>query len=112
MKPSLPWLLPLALLAGGCVEDEADVRSTRVADTVLLANRDPGAGCRTVETVEVTSRPRDCPSRQALTAYAAARGANYVAVDTFTVYADRDEDVVLTRARVFACPLAQLSSAR
>jgi hypothetical protein len=108
--PSLPWLLPLALLASGCAEDELERRATRAADAVQLAHREPGAGCRFIDTLEVTSRPLDPPSRPALVAYAVARSANYITVDTFSVYADQNEDLVLTRARLFACPERQYAA--
>jgi hypothetical protein len=104
------WLCTMALLAGGCAESEAELRSSRAVDAVQLGSREPGAGCRTVETVEVSSHSRDTPSSAALAAYAASLGANYVTVATFNVYDESDEDVVLTRARLFSCPLSQLAA--
>jgi len=103
------WLGLMALLAGGCAEEEVEVRPTRAVDAVQLTSREPGAGCRALETVEVSSHAQSSPSRQALAAYAAARGANYVTVATFSVYADSDEDDLLTRARLYSCPLPQLA---
>jgi hypothetical protein len=109
MKASLSWLLPLALWSGaGCVEDELAVR--RPAESVRVANREPGVGCRLLDTLEVTSLRSDLPGHAALTAYAAARNANYVTIDTFNVYVDEESQAeTLTRARLFACPMAQLA---
>jgi hypothetical protein len=106
MKSSVLWLLPC--LAGACAEDRLDVRAASVPELVQLSARDPGADCRPVETLDVSSRPADPPSRQALAAYAAARGANYIALATYRVY--DDEDLVVTRARLYGCPLPHLAT--
>lgn len=100
----------IALAAGGCAEEEVERAPTRPADTVQVASRDPGPGCRRLECVEVRSGRDDEPSSEALRAYAAERGANYVVVDNFSVYDDDADFLVLTRARLFACPaLARLA---
>jgi hypothetical protein len=105
MRRSLPWLFPLTLLASGCVDEELDRAPTRVADVVQVSNRNPSPRCHGLESVEVRSGKREASTSDALRAYAAARGSNYVVVDTFSVFAAETETVILTRARLFACPL-------
>lgn len=97
-------LLGLAIAAAGCAEEELERTSDHVADTVQLATRDPGAGCKGLGAVEVRSGSKDVPSSATLRDYAATHGANYVVVDTFSVYDEAEDATVLTRARLFACP--------
>jgi len=94
----------IALAAGGCAEDELERRPAPAVEAVQLANRDPGAVCRRLVAVEVRSGRYDLPSSDTLRELAAARGANYVVIDTFSVYDDREDTPVLTRARLFCCP--------
>ena len=96
-------LLAIALAAGGCAEDELERGAGRIGDEVQLANRDPGPACCALETIEVRSGRADEPCTSALRDYAAERGANYVVLDTFSVFESEDE-AVLTRARLFCCP--------
>jgi hypothetical protein len=103
---SLPWLFPVALLASGCADEELERAPTRLADRVQLGNREPGPSCRALEHVEVRSGRRDRPTSDALRAYAVERGANYIVVDTFSVFDEVEDSVVLTRARLFYCPVA------
>ena len=98
-----------AAAAAGCAEDELDRAPRPAADAVQLANREPGAGCCGLGAVEVRSGRDDEPSSEALREYAAARGANYVVVDTFTVYDDSEDTPVLTRARLFRCARVTLA---
>ncbi len=110
MKRSLPLCVALGLLAAGCATDETTLVPTRVARGVELSNREPGACCRPVESVEVRSGPGDAPTSEALGQYALARGANYVVYDTFTVL-EAPAELVLTRARLFSCPAPALPAA-
>lgn len=105
MRHALPWLLPIALLlCAGCADEELDPRPTPIDDAVQLTNREPGPACRPLECVEVRSGRQDSPTSDALRAYAAHRGANYVVLDTFAVYDEPEDEAVLTRARLFRCP--------
>ena len=36
--------------------------------------------------------------------YAATRGANYLVIDSFSIFDESDSNAVLTRARLFCCP--------
>lgn len=102
---SAPWVpLVIALSCAACAEDEVETRVHDAADEVQLANRDPGGACQNVDAVEVRSRRNDLPTSDMLRAYAEERGANYVVVDTFSVYEENDDSTVLTRARLFRCP--------
>jgi hypothetical protein len=105
MKSARLLLLAIALASTACVEDEPVRASANLADTVQIADREPGGACRPVVAVEVRSGPNDLPSADTLRAYAHERGANYVVLDTFSVY-DESDTQVLTRARLFRCPLA------
>jgi hypothetical protein len=108
----LPLLLVIAFAAGGCAEDELDrVSVQRPADTVVLASRDPGPGCCALDAIEVRSGRDDEPSSDTLRYYAARRGANYVVIDTFTVYDESTDTPVLTRARLFSCPPSVVAAA-
>ena len=104
MRHALPCLLLLAAVCAGCADEEIDRRPTRVDDAVQLSNREPGPACRPLECVEVRSGREERPTGDALRAYAAYRGANYVVLDTFAVYDEPDDEAVLTRARLFRCP--------
>lgn len=97
-------VLVIVLAAGGCAETELERAPGPVRDEVQLANRDPGSACRPLFAVEVRSGRNDVPTSDAVRDYAAARGANYVVIDTFSVYDDDEAEDVLTRARLFACP--------
>lgn len=97
-----------ALACAGCAEEELERVPTRCSGDVVLSNREPGAACRALEAIEVRSGRDDEPTGDAMRAYAASRGANYVVVDTFSVYDEGDESSVLTRARLFACPALAL----
>jgi hypothetical protein len=103
------WLFAMVLALAGCAEEEVERGDRRVADTVEVGNRDPGPACRGVAAVEVQSGKNDVPSADALREYAAARGANYVVVDTFSVYDEPEDATVLTRARLFRCPRLALA---
>jgi hypothetical protein len=100
MKPTL--LLFTIALATNCAEERLERGSTRAADGVQVANREPGSDCRALDAVEVRSSRADAPTLEQLRVYAAERGANYVVIDRFSVYDERDE--VLTRGRLFSCP--------
>jgi len=102
MKRALPLLLGIALAGAGCAEEALERGPARRADAVQLSNREPGPACRPLECVEVRSGHDDVTSSDALRAYAAERGANYIVIDTFSVFAEHDD--VLTRARLFCCP--------
>lgn len=104
MRHALRLIVPLALVCAGCADEEVDRRPTPVPAPVQLSNREPGPGCHPVECVEVRSGQNERPTSDALVAYAARRGANYVVLDTFTVYDEPDDESVLTRARLFRCP--------
>ncbi len=103
MKRALPSLFAVVFAAAGCAEGERERVHDR-ADEVQIGERAPGPACRPLEWVEVRSGHGDEPGSQALRAYAVERGANYVVIDTFRVLDDGDEEGVLTRARLFACP--------
>jgi hypothetical protein len=103
------WLFAMVLALAGCAEEEMERGNTAVADTVQVGNRDPGPACRGIAAVEVRSGSSDVPSSDALREYAATRGANYVVVDTFSVYDEPEDATVLTRARLFACPRLALA---
>ena len=98
--------LAIALFTAACAEDESIRLSEHVADVVQLADREPAGDCRPIVAVEVHSGRNDLPSADTLRAYAHQRGANYVVIDTFSVYDGGDDSEVLTRARLFRCPLA------
>jgi hypothetical protein len=101
------WVpMGIALACAACVEDEVGVRVQDVVDEVQFANRDPGGACRNVAAIEVRSGRNDLPSSEMLRAYAEERGANFVVIDTFSVCEEHEEAAVLTRARLFRCPLA------
>ena len=99
-----PLLLAVAVALAGCAEDELERNDDAIADSVQLAERDPGPACRGIAAVEVRSGQNDAPSSATLRQYAATRGANYVVVDTFSVYDEPEPNSVLTRARLFFCP--------
>jgi hypothetical protein len=96
--------VPIARRCAGCADEEIDRRPTALDDAVQLSNREPGPGCRPLECVEVRSGQDEAPTSDALRAYAAHRGANYVVLDTFAVYDEPADESVLTRARLFRCP--------
>ncbi len=98
-------LLLIAMCAGGCADVELERAATRPADAVQLSSREPGPACRALACVEVRSGRDDEPSSEALRAWAVEHGANYVVLDTFRVFDETDDRAVLTRARLFACPL-------
>jgi hypothetical protein len=111
MRAQLFFAIALAAAAIGCAEDELERAPGHVGDEVQVANRDPGPACRALAAVEVRSGRDDEPSENALRDYAAERGANYVVIDTFSVYDETEDSQVLTRARLFSCPrLAQLGN--
>lgn len=101
MKRALPWWLPLGLLVAGCAEEELARVPTHVGSGVVVTDREPGSCCRALAAVEVQSDRDDAPTGDTLRDYALARGANYVVLDDFGVF---DDDLVRTRARLFACP--------
>jgi hypothetical protein len=107
MKPSPSALVLFGLLAvAGCYDDMEPV-PTRLDDAVQMANREPGPACCGLEAVEVRSTKSQQPTYDALRAYATTRHANYVVVDTFSVYDMPDDEAVLTRARLYRCPPPQ-----
>ncbi len=107
-RAQLAFAIVLAVAAAGCAEEPLERAPDRIVDEVQVANRDPGPACRPLVAVEVRSGRDDMPSSEALRNYAAARGANYVVVDTFSVYDEREDSEVLTRARLFCCPRIEL----
>jgi hypothetical protein len=101
---TLGRVLCCTLWVCGCAEAELERTPTAIADAVEISSRAPGAACAPLETLEVHSGKHDSPTTEVLRQYAWQRAANYVVLDTFSVYDEKDADVVLVRARLYRCP--------
>lgn len=103
MRRSLLALLAVAVLAPGCVEEEAARTPTRLADVVQLSDREPGRWCQPLQSIEVPE-PRDDGTDDALRLHGLQRGANFIVLESFAVFDESNAQSVLTRARLYACP--------